>query len=367
MPGYVDRALTRFPHPTPPRPEHSPHTWLKLEYGAKVHFAPADDSSPPLNAAGIKRIQEIVGVFLFYARAVDSTMLPALGTISTQQAIPTTNTLTAITKFLNYAASNPDVCVRYRASGMHLHIESDASYLSKSKARSRYAGYHYLSEIRDDPATPAAPNGAIHIPCQILKEVESSAAEAELAGTFHNGKEACPLRVCLEELGHPQGPTPIITDNSTAVDIANDTVKQKRSKAMDMRFYWIRDRVRQGQFHIIWRKGTLNRADYFTKHHPAAHHKAICSSYLYDPNTSSTNYFQCLTNDEFPTSKATTAPPASSPDEGVCASLHHIIPSPMSMGEGVLIPNRNLDNSHRFTQVPICRRSNTHRHPHKLM
>ncbi|KAG7366876.1 hypothetical protein IV203_029546 [Nitzschia inconspicua] len=291
MPGYVDHALTRCTHPTPPRPKHSPHTWLKPEYGAKVHFAPADDISPPLDAAGIKRIQDIVGVFLFYTCAVDSTMLPALGTISTQQAKPTTNTLTAITKFLNYAASNPDACVRYRTSGMHLHFESNASYLSEPKARSRYAGYHYLSEISDDPATSAAPNGAIHIPCQILKEVVSSAAEAELAGTFHNGKEACPIYVCLEELGHPQGPTPIITDNSTAVGIANDTVKRKRSNAMDMRFYWIRDRVHQGQFHIIWRKGALNRADYFTKHHPAAQRKAIRSSYLYDPQTSSTNYF----------------------------------------------------------------------------
>ncbi|KAG7358989.1 hypothetical protein IV203_015578 [Nitzschia inconspicua] len=60
--------------------------------------------------------------------------------------------------------------------------------------------------------------------------------------TFQNGKEACPIRVCLEHLGHPQGPTPIITDNSTALGIANDTVKQKRFKAVDMvRFYWISD------------------------------------------------------------------------------------------------------------------------------
>ncbi len=40
------------------------------------------------------------------------------------------------------------------------------------------------------------------------------------------------------------------TDNSTASGIATDTVKQKRSKAVDMQFYWIRDRVRQGQFQI---------------------------------------------------------------------------------------------------------------------
>ena len=40
-----------------------------------------------------------------------------------------------------------------------------------------------------------------------------------------------------------------------------------------MRFYWIRDRVRQGQFIVYWRNGDSNRADYFSKHHPATHHK----------------------------------------------------------------------------------------------
>ena len=61
-----------------------------------------------------------------------------------------------------------------------------------------------------------------------------SAAESELAALFHNGKEgACPLRACLEELGHPQPPnTYIQTDNSTAAGIVNDAAKQKGSKAL---------------------------------------------------------------------------------------------------------------------------------------
>jgi hypothetical protein len=70
-----------------------------------------------------------------------------------------------------------------------------------------------------------------------MREVLSSAAEAELADLFLNGKETCPLCACLQELGHPQPPTPLQTDNSTASGIANDSVKQKRSKAIDMRSY----------------------------------------------------------------------------------------------------------------------------------
>jgi hypothetical protein len=135
-----------------------------------------------------------------------------------------------------------------------------------------------------------------------MKEVLASAAESELASTYYNAKEACPEIICLEELGHPQPPTPIVTDNSTAVGIANDTVKQKRSKAIDMRYYWLRDRVRQGQFYVIWQKGVLNLADYFTKHHPEIHHIAVRSSYLHvraspDSNTQnsrSKNYFEAL-------------------------------------------------------------------------
>jgi hypothetical protein len=47
-----------------------------------------------------------------------------------------------------------------------------------------------------------------------------------------------------------------------------------------MRFYWIRDRVAQGQFNIYWRKGSKNLADNFTKHHPPAHHQRMRLRYL---------------------------------------------------------------------------------------
>jgi hypothetical protein len=69
---------------------------------------------------------------------------------------------------------------------------------------------------------------------------------------------------------------------------------------MDMRFYWIRDRVRQGQFHVYWKPGKQNKADYFTKHHPITHHRAIRSTYLYAATNPSKNYFECLADDDPP-------------------------------------------------------------------
>ena len=166
---------------------------------------------------------------------------------------------------------------------MILHIHSYASYLSEPKARSRAGGFFYLSD-NIDVKKPNAPqpklNGAVHILSTILNNVVASATEAEVGALFHNAQDACMLRNALEFLGHPQPATPIQTDNSCAEGIANDTVKQKRSKAIDMRFYWIRDRVKQGQFIVHWKAGRDNLADYFTKHFPASHHRRMRPTHL---------------------------------------------------------------------------------------
>jgi predicted transposase YdaD len=71
------------------------------------------------------------------------------------------------------------------------------------------------------------------------------------------------------------------TDNTTATGYSNGKIKQKRTRAMDMRFYWVKDRVKQGQFHVYWGPGYQNLADYFTKHHSLAHHKRMREIYVH--------------------------------------------------------------------------------------
>ena len=85
-------------------------------------------------------------------------------------------------------------------------------------------------------------------------------------------------------MGHPQPATPVQVDNSTACGIANETIKQRRSKAIDMRFYWVQDRVNQKQFHVYWKPGKENLADYVTKHHTAKHHQEMRYKFLHKIN-----------------------------------------------------------------------------------
>eukprot|EP00957_Ditylum_brightwellii_P196121 14943386-Ditylum_brightwellii.AAC.1 len=87
---------------------------------------------------------------------------------------------------------------------MILWVHSDASYLSKPKARSRAGGYFYLSNIQ-----PHHMNRPVLVLSQILHNVMASAVEVELGVLFENAKEVVALRTTLRELGHQQPATPI--------------------------------------------------------------------------------------------------------------------------------------------------------------
>jgi hypothetical protein len=67
-----------------------------------------------------KFIQDVMGTFLYFARCFDSTMLAALGSIATQQANPTKNTVKKVGQFLVYSSNHPDAIVTYHASDMVL-------------------------------------------------------------------------------------------------------------------------------------------------------------------------------------------------------------------------------------------------------
>jgi hypothetical protein len=185
--------------------------------------------------------------------------------------------------FLKYCATHPYATLCYRASDLILHIHSDAACVNETKARSHVGGHHFLGDRAspiNQPNNPAILNIA-----KILKHAVSSTAEAEVWATFLNGKEAVVVRTTLAEMGHLQPATPMQVNNSTANGILNGNVKQQRSHAMDVHFYWMKDRTQQGQFHVFWAPGCNNLADYFTKHHLPAHHHLMRPLYLPEPKS----------------------------------------------------------------------------------
>jgi hypothetical protein len=115
---------------------------------------------------------------------------------------------------------------------MILIIYVDASYLSRSNARSVVGCIFFLGNEHQ----PTRINGTISAISTIIPCVVASAGEAEYAALFTGGQHAAGLRTVLADLGYPQPPTTILCDNTTAIGLANDNIKMKRSKAIDMRF-----------------------------------------------------------------------------------------------------------------------------------
>jgi hypothetical protein len=277
MENYVARALERF-NATHLTGVDSPCVYIPPKYGAPQQFTEID-SSPALSEARISRIRAIVGVFQWYARGVDPTILPALSLIASKQAHATEYVDALVLRLLRYMVRYPNAKIVYHASNMMLCAHADASYLGESLSRSRAGGIVFFGYLSDG----ATPNGSIECLSVILSTIVASAGEAEYGALFKVAQICENIRSICDDLGHSQASTNIICDNTCAVGIANDTCKLKRLKAIDMRFHWVRDRVRQGHFTVTWKPGKVNLADFFTKPLAVYMHQDLKKLYVHSP------------------------------------------------------------------------------------
>eukprot|EP00978_Attheya_sp_CCMP212_P007961 scaffold18508_cov37-Attheya_sp.AAC.2 len=197
--------------------------------------------------------------------------LMALNSLASQQNKGTEHTAKQITHFLNYCATHPHASITFVKSNMILHFYSDASYLSEPEAHSRYGGYFFFSPKSDKPITHMPDlNKPIHVECSIMQNILASAMEATMEGLLNNCQKGAQLHTTAFEMKHPQPPNPVATDNSEAESVLNGTAKQKQSRAIDMHFYWVRDRTRQGQFHKTPPRNFSNQAMHPILLHPTA-------------------------------------------------------------------------------------------------
>jgi hypothetical protein len=206
-------------------------------------------------------IQEVVGVFLYYARAVDPTMLPQTNKIASEQVKPTKHVQDQVVRLLQYAAVFPANALIFHKSKMHLIQQVDASYLSRSNSRSVAGGISYFGDA-DNPTTD---NGMVHCMSTIIDVIVSSAGKAEYGMAFMNGQCGVQLVNMATAMGHVMPPITMLCDNNFAIGLTTDTIKQRRSKSIDMRFHWLRDRIRQDQFTIQYLATNCILADFFTK------------------------------------------------------------------------------------------------------
>eukprot|EP00957_Ditylum_brightwellii_P179267 13656472-Ditylum_brightwellii.AAC.1 len=120
-------------------------------------------------------------------------------------------------QLFDYLATYPNATARYTASNMVLYIHSDAVYMVLPEARSHAGGYFYLSnKTKTNDASNVPINRVVHNKCSTIRNAMGSAAEAEVGGLYINCQRGEEMRTALQEMGHPQPPTIVVTDNSMA-------------------------------------------------------------------------------------------------------------------------------------------------------
>ena len=143
----------------------------------------AASKAPLLDDKAKQFIQQVCSKLLFLGRAVNSTLLCPISTITSQSSKPTMDMMRQTLQLLDYLAMQEDVVLSYHARNMVLAVHSNASYLSKPEARSRAKGHFFLSS---DTTVPPNNGAALNI-AHIIKNIMSLAPGVGTSRTVHHG------------------------------------------------------------------------------------------------------------------------------------------------------------------------------------
>ena len=110
-----------------------------------------------------------------------------------------------------------------------------------------------------------------------------SSTEAEVIASNHAGKEGVWLRKLLQDLSSvisTQTEKPRITtlfaDNQSAMVICNEPGNQQRTKHFDTQWFWIRERIANGELRLVYKSTLEMTADICTKSLPRPTHNRHC-------------------------------------------------------------------------------------------
>ena len=260
MPGYVDTMLETFGMANVNIQDH-PYRYSQPVFSSKQSPG-REDESKPLSDNEIKELQQKLGKLQWYC-GICYEIVTIVSKIASAQAIPTTKLLKDVNHVIAYLAGHRNTALFFRPSDMQLSTESDASFASESKSKSRIGGIFLIGGY--------GPNGLpINSPIGVYSKIADchpdSAAEAEYVACHDIVKKGVPLRLTLEEFGFPQTKsTENRSDNECAVNMTNDLVMDRKTKHIDRRYHWVRHELKKGTFKIVWYKGSSNLADFFTK------------------------------------------------------------------------------------------------------
>ena len=156
IPDYIINTFKKLQYKPSIHPQYSPHPFIPFNYSKKgeTQYTMKEDTTPLLPKKEITHIQSIVGCLLYYDHVIDGTILTALNTIGHRQANPTATTKKYTQQLMDYLHTYSNTYLRFYASDMVLHVDSDAAYQVLPKSRSHIAGFYMLSDHPQKTSNP---------------------------------------------------------------------------------------------------------------------------------------------------------------------------------------------------------------------
>ena len=261
MPGYVDEMLAAFEMTNVQVQDH-PYRYSQPAFSSKAQSPAAEDDSTLLDDKQIKELQTKLGKLQWYCN-ICYEIVTIVSKIASAQSRPSTKVLKDVNHVIAYLAGRKNTALTFHQSNMQLSTESDASFASESKSKSRIGGVFLIGGYKADGTPVSSPVGVFS---KVADCHPDSAAEAEYVACHDVVKKGVAMRMLLEDFGFPQtGPTENRSDNDCAVKMTNGLVMDRKTKHIDRRYHWVRHELKKGTFAIKWYKGSSNLADFFTK------------------------------------------------------------------------------------------------------
>ena len=262
MPGYIDKILETFDMKDC-KPEESPYRYRRVEYTKQdTRIDETEDNSELCSSKQVTEVQRKLGMLRWVIDAVMPELQYALSRLACRTDKITVGLLKDVNHLIKHMSTKRNPAIRFKPVAVRLNMFSDASFSSERKSKSRMGGVIFMGDMRRDEELPSAP---LRLVSQVTPVVADSAAEAEYLALHAVMKKAVFLKSILEDLGYPQKGSIVKCDNKAATSIANKTAGMKHTKHIRRRFHWIQDQVQLEQYKVVWEKGDINLADYFTK------------------------------------------------------------------------------------------------------
>lgn len=201
--------------------------------------------------------REAVGSLMFLAVVTRPDIAYAVNSVSKFLNEHNESHWRAVKRIIAYLIETVNMGIEFRASetGVQLVGYSDADFASDIATRRSTTGYAFCMA-----------NGIVTWSSQRQKLVSMSTTESEYIAASTATKEAVWLRALLSELGYLRDkPTKLYVDNQSAIRLIHNPEFHKRTKHIDVKFHYIREKVEDGEINVIFVPTEAQLADIFTK------------------------------------------------------------------------------------------------------